>query len=77
MSLANKYNNKSYYKSNILFILALIILSIGILFLMIGYGIYAPLRSLNHVSSNNDGLITIPKISHIDIIKDSSQYAVF
>lgn len=72
----NKYSNKSYYGSNLLFILALIILSIGILFLIIGYGIYAPLKSLNHVTSNDDGLITIPKISHIDIIEDSRQYII-
>lgn len=75
MPLLNKYNNKSYYKSNVLFIIALIILSIGILFLLIGYGIYSPSKSLNHASTN-DGLITIPKISHIDIIKDSRQYMI-
>ena len=74
MPLMNKYNNKSY-NNNLLFIIALIILSIGILFLIIGYGIYSPSKSLNHISSN-DGLITIPKISHIDIIKDSRQYVI-
>ncbi|MGZ5547307.1 MAG: hypothetical protein ACXWFZ_05085 [Nitrososphaeraceae archaeon] len=74
MPLTNKYDNKSYYKDNLLFIISLIILFIGILFLIIGYGIYSPFQSLNHISLN-DGLITIPKISHIDIIKDSSQYA--
>lgn len=72
----NKYSNKSYYKSNLIFILTLIILSIGILFLIIGYGIYAPIKSLNHISSNDNGLITIPKVSHIDIIKDSPQYVI-
>ncbi|MGZ5500899.1 MAG: hypothetical protein ACXWEW_07115 [Nitrososphaeraceae archaeon] len=76
MPLTNKYDNKSYYKDNLLFIISLIILFIGILFLIIGYGIYSPFQSLNHISSN-DGLITIPKISHIDIIKDSSQYTAF
>jgi hypothetical protein len=75
MSLTNRYNNKSYYNSNLLFIIALLILSIGILFLIIGYGIYSPYKSLNQISSN-DGLITIPKISHIDIIKDSRQYVI-
>ena len=75
MPLLNEYNNKSYYKSSLLFIIALIILSIGILFLIIGYGIYSPSKSLNHISSN-EGLITIPKISHINIIKDSSQYVI-
>lgn len=76
MPLMNKYSNKSYYKSNLIFILTLIILSIGILFLIIGYGIYASLKSLNHISSNDNGLITIPKVSHIDIIEDSRQYVI-
>jgi len=76
MPLINKYNNKSYYKGSLLFIIALIILSLGILFLTIGYGIYSPSKSLNNISSN-DGLITIPRISHIDIIKDSYQYVSF
>jgi hypothetical protein len=75
MSLTNRYNNKSYYNSNLMFIIALLILSIGILFLIIGYGIYSPSKTLNQISSN-DGLITIPKISHIDIIKDSRQYVI-
>ena len=70
----NKYN-KSFYNRNLLFIIALIILSVGSLFLIIGYGDYLPLKSLNHVSSS-DGLITIPKISHIDLIKDSWQYII-
>lgn len=77
MPLINKYNNNnSHYKSNLLFIIYLIILLIGILFLIIGYGIYSSSKSLNHISSTDDGLITIPKISHIDIIKDSSQYVI-
>ena len=77
MPLINKYNNNnSYYKGNLLFIIALIILSLGILFLIIGYGIYSPSKSLNHISSINDGLITIPKIGHIDIIRDSRQYII-
>jgi len=76
MPLINKYNNKSYYKGSLSFIIALIILSLGILFLTIGYGIYSPSKSLNNISSN-DGLITIPRISHIDIIKDSYQYVSF
>ena len=75
MSLITGYNNISTH-NNIFFIISLIILSIGILFLIIGYGIYPQSQSLNHISSN-DGLITIPKISHINIIKDSSQYAIF
>ncbi len=75
MQLINKYNNKSYYKGSMFFIIALILLSIGILFLIIGYVIYSPSKSLNHLSSN-DGLITIPKISHIDIIKDSHKYVI-
>ena len=75
MSLTNRYNNKSYYNSNLMFIISLLILSIGILFLIIGYGIYSPSKTLNQISSN-DGLITIPKISHIDIIKDSRQYVI-
>ncbi|HET8857001.1 MAG TPA: hypothetical protein VFM28_05700 [Nitrososphaeraceae archaeon] len=75
MSLTNRYNNKSYHNSNLLFIIALLILSIGILFLIIGYGIYSPSKSINQISSNY-GLITIPKIGHIDIIKDSRQYVI-
>ena len=75
MPLITGYNNIST-QNNVFFIISLIILSIGILFLIIGYGIYPQSQSLNHISSN-DGLITIPKISHINIIKDSSQYAIF
>jgi hypothetical protein len=70
MPLINKYNNKNHHKGNLLFVISLIILSIGILFLIIGYGIYSP--SIKNISLDN-GLITIPKIGHIDLIKDSKQ----
>jgi hypothetical protein len=70
MGLINKYNNKNYHKGNLLFVISLIILSIGILFLIIGYGIYSP--TIKNVSLHN-GLVTIPKIGHIDLIKDSKQ----
>jgi hypothetical protein len=70
MPLLNKYNNKSDYKDNLFFIISLIILSIGILFLIIGYGIYSP--TIDNISLDNE-LITIPKIGHIDLIKDSKQ----
>ena len=70
MTLINKNNNQSYYKNSLLFVITLIILSIGILFLIIGYGIYSPL--MKNISLDN-GLITIPKIGHIDLIKDSKQ----
>jgi len=70
MALINRYNNKNYHKGNLLFIISLIFLSIGILFLMIGYGIYSP--SIKNISLHN-GLITIPKVGHIDLIKDSKQ----
>ncbi len=71
MPLINKYNNnKSDYKGNLLFTISLIIISIGILFLIIGYGIYSPI--IKHISLDN-GIITIPKIGHIDLIKDSKQ----
>ena len=66
----NKYNNKNYHKGDLLFVISLIILSIGILFLIIGYGIYSP--TIKNVSLHN-GLVTIPKIGHIDLIKDSKQ----
>ena len=70
MALINKYNNKNYHKGNLLFVISLIILSIGILFLIIGYGVYSP--PIKNISLDN-GLITIPKIGHIDLIKDSKQ----
>ena len=70
MALINKYNNKNYHKGNLLFVISLIILSIGILFLIIGYGVYSiPIKNI----SLDNGLITIPKIGHIDLIKDSKQ----
>ena len=46
MPLTNKYKYKSYYKDNRLFITSLIILSIVILFLIIGYGIYSSFQYL-------------------------------
>lgn len=70
MALINKYNNNNYHKGNLLFVISLIILSIGILFLIIGYGIYSP--TIKNISLHN-GLVTIPKIGHIDLIKDSKQ----
>ena len=42
--------------------------------LIIGYGIYP--QSTKNISSG-DELITIPKIGHINIIKDSNKYFVF
>lgn len=69
MALINIYNNKNYHKGNLLFVISLIILSIGILFLIIGYGIYSP--STKNMYLDNV-LITIPKIGHIDLIKDSN-----
>ena len=70
MTLINKNKNQSSYNTSFLFIITLIILSMGILFLIIGYGIYSPL--MKNISLDN-GLITIPKIGHIDLIKDSKQ----
>ena len=69
MPLITGYNNIST-QNHVFFIMSLIILSIGILFLIIGYGIYSP--SIKNVSLDNE-LITIPKIGHIDLIKDSKQ----
>jgi hypothetical protein len=71
-------NNRSYAiwtKGNILFVISLIIISLGILLLIIGYGIYP--QSITNVSSDDDGLITIPKVGHINVIKDSSEYFIF
>ena len=76
MSLIKKYNNKNDRKDNHLFNISLIIISIGILLLIVGYGISLTSISLNGFSSNDGGLIAIPQISHIDIIKDSSQYVI-
>ena len=76
MPLIKKYRDKRYHKYNILFNISLIIIAIGILFLLVGYGIISSTSiSMNGISSNQ-GLITIPQISHIDIIKDSSQYII-
>jgi hypothetical protein len=55
--------------------MSLIIIALGILFLIIGYGIYP--QSMKNISSSGDGLITIPKIGHINIIKDTNEYFVF
>jgi hypothetical protein len=75
MPLIKKYKDKNDYKDNILFNISLIIIAIGILFLIVGYGLISSTSiSLNGISSNN-GLITIPQIGHIDI-KDSSQYVI-
>jgi len=71
MPLTKKYyndNHNTWKKGNILFILSLIILAFGILLLIIGYGIYP--QSTKNISLG-DELITIPKIGHINIIKDS------
>ncbi|MDW0149839.1 MAG: hypothetical protein QOK89_05610 [Nitrososphaeraceae archaeon] len=76
MSLTKKNRNYDIWgKSNILFVISLIIISLGILLLIIGYGIYP--QSRTNVSSDDDGLITIPKVGHINIIKDSSEYFIF
>lgn len=76
MSLTKKNRNYDIWdKSNILFVISLIIISLGILLLIIGYGIYP--QSITNVSSDDDGLITIPKVGHINIIKDSSEYFIF
>ena len=77
MPLIKKYKDKSDYKDNLLFNISLIILATGILFLIVGNGINSSSSiSLNDISSSNDGLISIPQIGHIDIIKDSSQYVI-
>jgi ABC-type lipoprotein release transport system permease subunit len=69
MPIIKEDNNRSSQKNSILFLISLIIISVGILFLIIGYGIYSP--STKNIYLDN-GLITIPKIGHIDIIKDSN-----
>jgi hypothetical protein len=71
-------NNRSYdiwTKGNLLFVISLITISLGILLLIIGYGIYP--QSITNVSSDDNGLITIPKVGHINIIKDSNEYFIF
>jgi ABC-type lipoprotein release transport system permease subunit len=69
MPIIKEDNNRSSQKNSILFLISLIIISLGILFLIIGYGIYSP--STKNIYLDN-GLITIPKIGHIDLIKDSN-----
>ena len=69
MPITKEDNNRSSQKNSILFLISLIIISVGILFLIIGYGIYSP--STKNIYLDN-GLITIPKIGHIDLIKDSN-----
>ena len=69
MPIIKEDNNRSSQKNSILFFISLIIISVGILFLIIGYGSYSP--STKNIYLDN-GLITIPKIGHIDLIKDSN-----
>lgn len=69
MPIIKEDNNRSSQKNSMLFLISLIIISVGILFLIIGYGIYSP--STKNMYLDN-GLITIPKIGHIDLIKDSN-----
>ena len=69
MPIIKEDNNRSSQKNSILFLISLIIISVGILFLIIGYGIYSP--STKNIYLDN-GLITIPKIGHINLIKDSN-----
>jgi hypothetical protein len=69
MPIIKEDNNRSSQKNSILFLISLIIISVGILFLIIGYGFYSP--STKNIYLDN-GLITIPKIGHIDLIKDSN-----
>ena len=69
MPIIKEDNNRSSQKNSILFLISLIIISVGILFLIIGYVIYSP--STKNIYLDN-GLITIPKIGHIDLIKDSN-----
>jgi ABC-type lipoprotein release transport system permease subunit len=69
MPIIKEDNNRSSQKNSILFLISLIIISVGILFLIIGYGIYSP--STKNIYLDN-GLITIPKIGHIDLIKGSN-----
>lgn len=69
MPIIKEDNNRSSHKNSIIFLISLIIISVGIFFLIIGYGIYSP--STKNIYLDN-GLITIPKIGHIDLIKDSN-----
>jgi hypothetical protein len=74
MPLTKKnYKHTTWKKGNILFIMSLIIIGFGILFLIIGYGIFP--HSINNIPSDNE-LVTIPKIGHINII-DTNKYFVF
>jgi hypothetical protein len=74
MPLTKKnYKLTTWTKGNILFIMSLIIIGFGILFLIIGYGIFP--HSINNIPSDNE-LVTIPKIGHINII-DTNKYFVF
>jgi hypothetical protein len=74
MPLTKKnYKHTTWTKGNILFIMSLIIIGFGILFLIIGYGIFP--HSINNIPSDNE-LVTIPKIGHINII-DTNKYFVF
>ena len=66
MPIIKEDNNRSSQKNSILFLISLIIISLGILFLIIGYGVYSP--STKNIYLDN-GLVTIPKIGHIDLIK--------
>lgn len=69
MPIIKEDNNRSSQKNSILFLISLIIISGGILFLIIGYDIYSP--STKNMYLDNV-LITIPKIGHIDLIKDTN-----
>ena len=74
MPLTKKnYKHTAWTKGNIIFIMSLIIIGLGILFLIIGYGIFP--HSINNIPSDNE-LVTIPKIGHINII-DTNKYFVF
>ena len=68
MPIIKEYNNSSQ-KHKILFLISLVIISVGILFLIIGYGVYSPSTKNTYL---DNGLVTIPKIGHIDLIKDSN-----
>jgi hypothetical protein len=74
MPLTKKYyKHNTWSKDNIIFIMSLIIIALGILFLIIGYGIFP--HSIKNIPSDNE-LVTIPKIGHINII-DTNKYFVF
>ena len=72
MSVTKKHRNSNTWdKGNSLFILSLIVILLGTLLLIIGYGIYQ--LSAKNISSDEAGLITISKIGHVYIIKDNSE----